>query len=49
MTDISKLIDGLKHTDDNYAYQCLKQLQSLSAESNAVYSYFDAFDSALKD
>ena len=49
MTDISKLIDGLKHTDDNYAYQCLKQLQSLSAESNAVYSYFDAFAEMIYD
>ena len=43
MDHILELVCGLKDKNDKYAYQCLKQLESDSLISDAVYSYFDSF------
>lgn len=47
MDDIQKLVNGLSNSDDKKAYQCLKQLESESSCSNAVYPFFDVFVSML--
>lgn len=47
MDNIQELIDGLKGKNDKYAYQCLKQLESESMKSDAVYAYFDIFAAML--
>lgn len=49
MGDIQKLVDGLRDQNDQYAYQCLKQLESESIKSDVVYSYFDSFTLMLND
>ena len=49
MSNIQKLVDGLKDKNDKYAYQCLKQLESESINSDAVYAYFDIFAAMLDD
>lgn len=49
MSDIQKLISGLRDKNDKYAYQCLKQLESESMNSDAVYPYFDLFAEMLDD
>lgn len=43
MINIGELIEGLSIKDNKFAYECLKQLQSESEQSNAVYQYFDNF------
>ncbi|MDD3416076.1 MAG: SufBD protein [Lachnospiraceae bacterium] len=43
MNNIQELVDGLRNKNDKYAYECLKQLQSISLDSDAVYPYFDLF------
>lgn len=47
MLDIQSLIDGLKSSDNNHAYQCLKQLEDKSTHSATVYPFFDAFAEML--
>lgn len=49
VSDIQGLVCGLRDKNDKYAYQCLKQLESESMKSDAVYSYFDFFASMLND
>ncbi len=47
--EIKNLVNGLMNSDDKYAYQCLKQLEDESAQSSAVYSYFDLFAEMLNN
>ena len=47
MDTIAELVEGLRNKDNMLAYECLKQLQSISAESCAVYPFFDSFVSML--
>lgn len=49
MNDIQELVSGLKDKNDKYAYQCLKQLELESLNTDAVYSYFDLFSAMLDD
>lgn len=49
MENIQKLIDGLMNSDDKKAYQCLKQLENESCQSNVVYPYFDVFADMLEN
>jgi hypothetical protein len=49
MSDIYKLVCGLRDKNDKYAYECLKQLESASENSDAVYAYFDHFAAMLDD
>ncbi|KAF5073717.1 hypothetical protein DSECCO2_189030 [anaerobic digester metagenome] len=49
MTDISALIEGLKNSDVNKAYQCLKQLESESDLSENVYPFFHIFVDMLSN
>lgn len=43
MGDLPNLVEGLGGSDNEHAYQCLKQLENESKRSAAVYSYFDVF------
>lgn len=47
--NIQELIGGLRDKNDKYAYECLKQLQSISLDSDTVYPYFDLFAGMLDD
>jgi uncharacterized protein (UPF0332 family) len=47
VTDIPKLVEGLTEQNPKYAYACLKQLESKSVCSDAVYAYFDDFAAML--
>ena len=47
MSQIMELICGLKDNNDKYAYQCLKELESKSLISDAVYPYFNLFAELL--
>ena len=47
MCDVKSLVDGLTNKDASAAYGCLKQLQTESAESAAVYPFFDRFAELL--
>lgn len=49
MDNIQELVNSLKHNDNKYAYQCLKQLEALSESSDAVYPYFEVFTEMLDD
>lgn len=49
MHDIQDFVFGLKDKNDKYAYQCLKQLELESLNSDAVYHYFDLFSAMLDD
>ena len=49
MNDIQELVSGLKDKNDKYAYQCLKQLELESLNSDAVYPYFDLLSAMLDD
>ncbi len=49
VSNIQELVYGLRDTNDKYAYQCLKQLESESMNSDAVYAYFDTFAEMLDD
>ena len=49
MDNIHELVYGLRDKDNDYAYQCLKQLQAESSNSDKVYSYFDYFTEMLDD
>lgn len=49
MDNIQELVYGLRDKNNEYAYQCLKQLQSESINSDIVYSYFDSFAAMLDD
>ena len=49
MSDLQELVDGLRNKNNKYAYECLKQLESESMKSDAVYLYFDSFSSMLND
>lgn len=49
MNDIQELVSGLRDKNDKYAYQCLKQLELESLNTDAVYSYFDLFSAMLDD
>lgn len=49
MSNIQELVSGLKDKNDKYAYQCLKQLELESLNSDAVYPYFDLFSAMLDD
>lgn len=49
MGDIQELVCGIRDKNDKYAYQCLKQLESESMNSDAVYPYFDFFAAMLDD
>ncbi len=40
--DLHSLVEGLKNSDNEHAYSCLKQLEDESRRSAAVYSYLDA-------
>ncbi|WP_166433302.1 hypothetical protein [Lacrimispora sphenoides] len=37
MDKIEELVNGLRNQDNNYAYQCLKQLEEECGSSGAVY------------
>lgn len=41
--DIQNLVDGLMNSDNQKAFQCLKQLENESCQSAAVYPFFDVF------
>lgn len=47
MPDICSLVEGLRSSDDKYAYQCLKQLEAESDQSLDVYPHFDTFAGML--
>ncbi|MGL6220371.1 MAG: SufBD protein [Lacrimispora sphenoides] len=49
MNKIEELLNGLRNQDNNYAYQCLKQLEEECGSSDAVYPYFDVFTEMLHD
>lgn len=49
MDKIEELVNGLRNQDNNYAYQCLKQLEEECGSSDAVYPYFDVFTEMLHD
>mgnify|MGYP000894748795 CR=1 FL=1 len=49
MDNIQELVYGLIDKNNEYAYQCLKQLQSESMNSDIIYSYFDSFTAMLDD
>lgn len=49
LSNIQELVSGLKDENDKYAYQCLKQLELESLNSDAVYPYFDLFSTMLDD
>lgn len=49
MNDIQELVSGLRDKNDKYAYQCLKQLELESLNSDTVYPYFDLFSAMLDD
>jgi hypothetical protein len=49
MDKIEVLVNGLRNQDNNYAYQCLKQLEEECSSSDAVYPYFDVFTEMLHD
>lgn len=49
MSNIQELVSGLRDKNDKYAYQCLKQLELESLNSNAVYHYFDLFAAMLDE
>ena len=49
MEDIKGLVSGLCSKDNTSAYRCLKQLETISEDSNAVYPYFDVFSEMLDD
>ncbi len=49
MNDIQELVSGLRGKNDKYAYQCLKQLELESLNSDTVYPYFDLFSAMLDD
>ena len=43
MSYIQELVDGLINSDNKKGYQCLKQLEAESNDSNSVYKFFDTF------
>ncbi|CDM69996.1 hypothetical protein CM240_2879 [Clostridium bornimense] len=43
MQDIQSLVNGLMSSDDKQAYQCLKQLEIESNDSDIVYKFFETF------
>lgn len=47
MEEIDKLVEDLINKDNKYAYKCLKQLETESQVSNAIYPYFDTFAEML--
>ncbi|SET99389.1 hypothetical protein [Lacrimispora sphenoides] len=49
MDKIEELVNGLRNQDNNYAYQCMKQLEEECGSSDAVYPYFDVFTEMLHD
>lgn len=49
MDNIQELVCGLRNKNNEYAYQCLKQLTSESMNSDRVYSYFETFREMLDD
>ncbi|MPM29187.1 hypothetical protein SDC9_75727 [bioreactor metagenome] len=49
VSNIQSLVDGLRDKNNQYAYECLKQLESESKLSDAVYSHLDSFISMLED
>ncbi|WP_313580171.1 SufBD protein [Lacrimispora sp.] len=49
MDKIEELVNGLRNQDNNYAYQCLKQLEEECGSSGTVYPYFDVFTEMLHD
>ncbi|MFV0239652.1 MAG: SufBD protein [Lacrimispora sphenoides] len=49
MDKIEELVNGLRNQDNNYAYQCLKQLEEECGSSGAVYPYLDVFTEMLHD
>jgi len=49
MNDIYELVCGLRDKNNKNAYECLKQLESVTENSNAVYAYFDYFAAMLDD
>jgi hypothetical protein len=49
MSTIQELVDGLRDKNDKYAYECLKQLQLISMDSDSVYPYFDLFAEMMDD
>ncbi|MBE6830776.1 MAG: SufBD protein [Ruminococcaceae bacterium] len=49
MDNIQALVTGLRNKNDKCAYQCLKQLESESANSDIVYPYFHVFTEMLDD
>ncbi len=49
VNNVQELVYGLKNKNDKYAYQCLKQLESESIQSDSVYTFFDIFATMLAD
>lgn len=49
LNNIRELVEGLKHSNNNYAYRCLKQLEDESINSSAVYPFFKNFVNMLDD
>ena len=49
MDKIEELVNGLRNQDNDYAYQCLKQLEEECGSSDSVYPYFDAITEMLYD
>jgi hypothetical protein len=48
METIAELVAGLRHKDNQYAYDCLQKLTGLSEASDAVYAYFDDFAELMR-
>src|SRR5690554_130482 len=49
MPNIQDLVDGLMNSDDNQAYQCLKQLKDKSSCSAEIYEFFNTFAEMLNN
>jgi len=47
--DVQNWVDGLMNSDNKNAYQCLKQLENESFQSDAVYPFFDVFADMLNN
>ena len=49
MGSIQELVNGLSGKNNDYAYECLKELELMSKDTEAVYPYFDTFTEMLDD
>ena len=48
MESLTDLVNGLFSKDNGEAYACLQKLQAVSAQTSAVYAFFDTFVDMLR-